>query len=222
MARALELADAEGIEAVTIRRLAQRLGVTPMALYWHFKNKDELLVGMFDAVFAQLADAPDPGDSWRRGLRAMVTALVEVMRRHRWITGLKQTAAKRGTQNFHRATDRALALLTEGGYPPERAFQVASYLLNGVTALVAGDPSGPPGMSPAEAELWRRANRLELESLPPGEYPCLVEYGRLVAENPDVEGYYAFGVDLLMAGVEAMAPGDPVSPPASPAPAEPR
>jgi hypothetical protein len=113
---------------------------------------------------------------------------------------------KQRSESFRRATDYALGLLTEAGYPPQRAYQIASYLLNGATALVAGDPTGPPGLSEQDAGQWRRAHRLELESLPPGEFPCLVEYGRTLAEEPDVEDYYAFGVDLLMAAVETMAP----------------
>lgn len=210
MERALALAAGEGIEAVTIRRLAQELGVTPMALYWHFKNKEELLIGMLDEVFTQIAaPAPGPGGAdaaWHATLHAMVTALVEVLRRHRWVGTVGQVIAKQRSANFRRATDTALALLGEAGYPPERAFQIASYLLNGAAALVANDPSGPPGLAPEDVAAWRRANRLELEALPPGEYPCLVEYGRTLVEEPDVDAYYAFGVDLLLAGVRGLAP----------------
>src|SRR5512135_623562 len=52
--RALALADAEGLDALTIRRLATELGVTPMALYWHFRNKEELLAGLADQVWGEL------------------------------------------------------------------------------------------------------------------------------------------------------------------------
>src|SRR5579875_3322686 len=80
--RALEVADSEGLDAVTIRRLAQDLGVTPMALYWHVRNKDELLDAMGDRLYASLsydtgADAP-----WDEQLRAVVRALVDALRQH--------------------------------------------------------------------------------------------------------------------------------------------
>ena len=60
--RAAKLADADGLDAVTIRRLAQELGVTPMALYWHFKNKDELLVGLVDHLLSGVTADRQAGD----------------------------------------------------------------------------------------------------------------------------------------------------------------
>ncbi len=56
--RAIQIGDTEGIDAVTIRRLATDLGVTPMALYWHFKNKEQLLIGMADHLVANFAPSP--------------------------------------------------------------------------------------------------------------------------------------------------------------------
>src|SRR5689334_25387975 len=74
--RALRLADEEGLEAVTIRRLAQELGVTPMALYWHFKSKDELLLGIVDHSLSGVRADRTAGDPWQKQLRAMVEAVV--------------------------------------------------------------------------------------------------------------------------------------------------
>ena len=71
-----KLADADGLEAVTIRRLAQELGVTPMALYWHFKNKDELMLGLADYLLADVKATRGPDDPWLKQLRAMVEALL--------------------------------------------------------------------------------------------------------------------------------------------------
>src|SRR5947209_6448913 len=80
--RALDIADAETLDAVTIRRLGQEFGVTPMALYWHVANKDELLDAMGDALFAALeVDAPDDAD-WDVQIEAIVHALVMALRRH--------------------------------------------------------------------------------------------------------------------------------------------
>jgi len=69
---ALKLADAEGLNSVTVRRLAQDLGVTPMALYWHFKNKDELMLGIVDHALSRVRATRSPKDPWQRQLRAMV------------------------------------------------------------------------------------------------------------------------------------------------------
>ena len=63
--RGLALADAEGLDAVTVRRLAAELGVTPMALYWHFRSKDDLLAGLADSVWAEIDVNVDPAAEWQ-------------------------------------------------------------------------------------------------------------------------------------------------------------
>ncbi|EQD34579.1 transcriptional regulator, TetR family, partial [mine drainage metagenome] len=79
---ALGIADAEGLAAVTIRRLAQDLGVTPMALYWHVSGKEELLAAMGDRVFAGLPPDTDPAAPWQDQLRELVLALTAGLRAH--------------------------------------------------------------------------------------------------------------------------------------------
>src|ERR1700742_1195952 len=80
--RALAVADAEGLDAVTIRRLGQEFGVTPMALYWHVKNKDELLDAMGDQLFAAMDYATAADAAWDTPLSAVVRALVDALRAH--------------------------------------------------------------------------------------------------------------------------------------------
>src|SRR3954463_11592146 len=79
--RALTLADSEGLEAVTIRRLATELGVTPMALYWHFRTKEDLLAGLADRVLDDMVVPQSTGD-WVTDMRAALGALVTAMRPH--------------------------------------------------------------------------------------------------------------------------------------------
>ena len=202
---ALKLADAEGLDAVTIRRLAQELGVTPMALYWHFKNKDELLLGIADHVLAGVKATRDPGDPWMRQLRAMVEALVGGMREHPSLPALLQVVDKEQAASFSRATNDALELLTRGGLNLDEAYWVASYLLQGSIGLVAAQPGCPATMTPEQAAEWRRQKRLTLEKLPPAEYGMVVAFARTLEREPDIDRYYGFGIDLLMAAVEAAA-----------------
>jgi TetR/AcrR family tetracycline transcriptional repressor len=202
---ALKLADAEGLDSVTIRRLAQELGVTPMALYWHFKNKDELLLGIADHVLAGVKATRDPGDRWLRQLRAMVETLVGVMREHPSLAGLFHAVDKEQAASFSRATNDALELLTRGGFNLDEAHWVASYLLQGSIGLVAAQPGCPTTMTPEQATEWRRQKRLRMEKLPPGEYGMLVAFARTLEQEPDIERYYRFGIDLLMAAVETAA-----------------
>ena len=202
---ALKLADAEGLDSVTIRRLAQELGVTPMALYWHFKNKDELLLGITDHVMAGVKATRDPADPWRNQVRAMVETLVAVMRAHPCLPALFQAVDKEQTTSFNRATNDALELLTRAGFDLDESHWIASYLMQGSIGLVAAQPGCPTRMTPAEAAEWRRQKRLNLEKLPPDEYGMVVKFARTLEDEPDIERYYAFGIDLLMAAVEATA-----------------
>ncbi|GAA0535491.1 hypothetical protein GCM10010172_15920 [Paractinoplanes ferrugineus] len=205
--RALRLGDEEGVEAITIRRLAQELGVTPMALYWHFKNKDELLAGIVDHALSSVRADRSAGDPWQKQLRAMVEALVTVMREHPLLPELMHAVAKDEGESFRRAGDDALALLTTAGFGLREAWWVATYLLNAAIGMVQGQPDCPANVPPGAAPEWRRRKRLMLESLPADRFPMMVAFGATYATALDSERYYAFCVDLVMAAVEAMAPG---------------
>src|SRR5579863_7599077 len=74
--RALALADAAGLEALTIRKLATELGVTPMALYWHFRGKDELLEGLGERLWSEVDLSVDRSAPWQDQLRALFTSLL--------------------------------------------------------------------------------------------------------------------------------------------------
>jgi TetR/AcrR family tetracycline transcriptional repressor len=203
--RALRLGDEEGLEAVTIRRLAQELGVTPMALYWHFKNKDELLLGIVDHALSTVRADRAATDPWQKQLRAMVEALVTVMREHPSLPDLMFAVDKTEGESFTRATNDALALLVEGGFGIEEAYWVASHLLHAAIGLVQAQPDCPMNVPVDQAGEWRRQKRLAMESLPADKYPMVVAFAATYTRAPDTERYYAFGVDLVMAGVEAMA-----------------
>jgi TetR/AcrR family tetracycline transcriptional repressor len=214
--KALSLGDREGLEAVTIRRLAQELGVTPMALYWHFKNKDELLEGIVDHAIAGVRADRAAGDPWPKQLRAMLEALVAVMRRHPCLADLLPAVEKSQVTSFNRATNDALVLLGEAGFDVRESFWIASNLMNGAIGLVGGQPDGP-ATAPADEQVeWRRQRRLELECLPPDRFPMLIKFGETYQQPPDPERYFAFGIDLLLAGVEAIAATRAAAPAAAP------
>ena len=203
--RALRLGDAEGLEAVTVRRLAQELGVTPMALYWHFKNKDELLLGIVDHALTDVRADRDAGDSWQRQLRAMVEALVAVMRAHPSLPDLLHGVDKSQAASFSRSTDDALTLLARAGFDAQEGYWVATYLLHSAMGLVSGQPDSPPTVPAGKVPEWRRQKRLQLERLPVDKFPMLVAFAGCYAEDFDAERYFTFGIDVIMAGVEATA-----------------
>ncbi|WP_277949954.1 TetR family transcriptional regulator [Bailinhaonella thermotolerans] len=212
--RALDLADREGLDAVTIRRLAGELGVTPMALYWHVKNKDELLLAMADHAIDLVAARSRPGEPWDVRLRAMVEALVDAMRRYPCLPVLLGHVDKTRAESFRRATDTALDVLAEAGFTLAEGYLIASHLLVGVAELVKNIPAVPAGMTDAEAAECARQARLRLEMLPADRYPNLVAYAPALTAPPDPDAYLAFGLDLLLSGVEAQAArlADPAQP----------
>ncbi|MDP9869345.1 MULTISPECIES: TetR/AcrR family transcriptional regulator [Streptosporangium] len=203
--RAVKIADTDGLQAVTIRRLAAELGVVPTALYWHVKNKDGLLSALADRLLAALAADVDADLPWDRRLRAMVTALVEQTRTHPYLSALLPMIDKSASEEYRRATDTAIGLLTEAGFTLQQADQVATYLFLGAVAMVSCQPGGV-GSDEEEAAELRRQHRLDLERLPPGRYPHLAAFAATLSGPPDIDAYYAFGVDLLMSAVEATAP----------------
>ncbi|MFC7527619.1 TetR/AcrR family transcriptional regulator [Actinoplanes sp. GCM10030250] len=203
--RALRLADEEGLEAVTIRRLAKELGVTPMALYWHFKNKDELLLGIADHALADVRADQTAGDPWQKRLRTVIETVVRVFQEHPSLPGLLHAVDKGQTESFNRATNDTLALLTDAGFTVEEGYWVAMYLLNGCIGMVSAQPGCPPGMSADREPEWRRQKRLQLEAMPADRFPMMIELAASYRVEPDLDHYYTFYVDLLIAGVEAMA-----------------
>ena len=91
---AIALADAGGIEALTMRRLGQELGVEAMSLYKHVANKEDLLDGMVDVVFGEI-ELPDGGTDWRTAMRARAISVRDGLTRHPWATPLMQSRTGR-------------------------------------------------------------------------------------------------------------------------------
>jgi TetR/AcrR family transcriptional regulator, tetracycline repressor protein len=206
--RALRLADAEGVEALTIRRLAQELSVTPMALYWHFRNKEELINGLADQVWNEIKSDIDPDAHWSDQMRYLLESLVEVLRAHSSASAVLIGSDKLPKSHWE-VTEVALEVLRGGaGFDPEHASAIArSALWTGLT-LVMSEPGYDPSLSEEERAELQRRKYVELASLPPGRYPRLVEAAMpLTRYDKDAEFHYRFGIDLFIAGVKAMAPG---------------
>src|SRR5262249_42110247 len=121
--RALAVMDSDGPEAVTIRRLAQEFGVTPMALYWHVANKDELFAAMGDAMLADVTPPPAKG-AWHVQLRGVVEELIRELNKHPAAAELvfpRILVAQAGLE----LTEFTLALLEDAGFSREQAPDLA-------------------------------------------------------------------------------------------------
>jgi AcrR family transcriptional regulator len=201
--QALAVADADGIEAVTIRRLATELGVTPMALYWHFKTKDDLLAGAADRLLDEVV-VPEPDEDWAADLRAVLTALVAAMRPHPQVAGLVATRMLQHPTGLA-LTERALSRLAAAGFAPEPASALAVQALRAAISMVTGDQVDDSGMSADERAGHLRQKQALISSLSPEEYPALVAHA-VAMTYCDVETYFDTGIDLFIAGVRGLAP----------------
>src|SRR3954454_7270162 len=110
---ALSVADAGGLGSLTIRSLAQELGVKPMSVYYHVANKDEILAALVDTVFAEI-QLPVPGQGWRSEMRKRAHSAREVLARHRWAIGLLESRRDPGPANL-RHHDVVIATLRAAG-----------------------------------------------------------------------------------------------------------
>jgi TetR/AcrR family transcriptional regulator, tetracycline repressor protein len=201
--RALKLADADGLDALTIRKLARDLGVTPMALYWHFRSKEDLLEGMAEQVWGEIEVNVDPSVPWWAQLQGGLESLLRVLRAHPSAPQLLLEHEKRNEAAL-RATEAALAILRGAGFDPVYAAEIArSTLWTGIT-LVMSEAGYKPELSDEERTEWNRRSQLELAMLPAARYPHLVECAAPMA-NCDPDFHYRLGVEMFIAGVRAMA-----------------
>jgi TetR/AcrR family tetracycline transcriptional repressor len=206
--RALQLADADGLDALTIRKLATTLGVTPMALYWHFRSKEDLLDALAYQVWSEIDVNVDGVTPWSAQLRRMLKSLVRVLRAHPSGSRLLLEHEKQNPAAL-RATEVALGVLRGAGFDTKHASAIARATLWAGITLVLSEPGFEPGMSAAERDEHQRKSMITLASQSPVEFPRLVECAVAMTACDDPEFHYQLGVDMFIAGVESLAPRPP-------------
>jgi AcrR family transcriptional regulator len=147
LAEALALGDACGFDAVTVRGVANRLGVTPMALYRHVGDKERLLDGLADALYAELR-IPDPADDWWNGLAGLARSTRDVLLEHPWAAPLFSRPLN-GPHGLALGSALAAALRA-AGFSGREAAELHDQLSNMLFALVM-------------PELYGRRNRAAFE-----------------------------------------------------------
>ena len=201
--QALAVAAAEGLEAVTIRRLATELGVTPMALYWHFKTKDDLLAGAADRLLDDLV-VPEVHSDWAEDLRALLASLVTAMRPHPQVAPLVATRMVVLPTGLE-LTERALAGLAAAGFAPEPASALAMQGLRSAIGMVTGDAVDDLGPAAEERADRLRQKQAHLAALSPERYPHVVSHASAMTYC-GIDAYAELGLDLFVAGVRGLAP----------------
>ncbi len=194
---AVGLADADGLAAVSMRTVARGLGVEAMSLYHHVRNKEDMLDGMVDAVFAEF-HLPRIGGDWRAELRARSVSARSVLKRHPWAVGLMDSRRGAGFENL-RHHDAVLGCLREAGF---------SLLLTGhAYALLDAHLYGflVQELSLAfdgEADLQELAEQL-MASLPEGQLRYFREFAleRALLPGYDFGDEFEIGLDLILDGL---------------------
>jgi len=192
----VRIADREGPDAVTMRRLGSELGVDPTAVYRHFRDKDELLVAVADRLLVEALSGYEPTGSWRSDARALALRARRTYLAHPRLASLV-ASAESPLPSESRLSELALGLLREAGLPDEEAvlaFQAIETYTAGASSLDAA--SGPDG-----GEAWRRA----YAALPPQEYPNLSETAHLMYREDETA--FEFGLDLMLEALQARLAG---------------
>jgi AcrR family transcriptional regulator len=209
---AIAVADAEGPDAISMRRIARELGAGAMSLYWHVASKEELLYLMLDAIEAEI-EVPDPSGDWRADLRGYARSARAVMLRHRWAMDFLGGRPPSGP-NSARNADRGLALLGRLGLDPRLTIDivmtVATYVV-GAVVREAQELRGEREQRHAEAGLTEQeieAERARYRAwfLTHGRYPHL---SRLMEADVDPDDpatrdeRFEFGLGCVLDGIAA-------------------
>ena len=204
LAAAIDLADRDGIASLSMRKLAQELGVEAMSLYHHVANKDAILDGLIDLVFGEI-DLPVGEADWKAAMRRRAISAREVLRRHPWATGLMESRSTPGPATL-RHHDAVLGILRNAGFPLELAAHAYSLLDSYIYGFALQETSLPFNTPEETAEVAQAM----MAEFPAGAYPHLTE---IAVEHVLQPGYsyaseYLFGLDLILDGLERLAAGE--------------
>ena len=191
---AIKLADQGGLESLSMRKLGQELGVEAMALYYHFKNKDEVLDNMIDLVFSEIDLLPSGAD-WKTAMRQRAISAREVLSRHRWAIGLIESRTNPGPANL-RHHDAVIGCLRAAGFDMEMAAHAYALLDSYLYGFALTKMNLPFESAEEAAEMAQRM----IQPFLLDEYSNLLE---MLTEHVMKPGYeygdeFAFGLDLIL------------------------
>jgi TetR/AcrR family tetracycline transcriptional repressor len=201
---ALELLDEVGLDGLTMRRLAGRLGVKAASLYRHVRDKDELLVLLADVISGEIPVIRSVG-TWRDQLTEMAWNVRRGLLAHRDAARLLAITAPFGPRRL-RHIESVLRILRTAGLSRRDAAQAAYHCNNFVTEFVADESrleafAAAPGLS--RRKLFAQA-RKHFKSLPPDEYPTIVELADDLSHD-DSDGLFEFGLKMWLRAIEGLA-----------------
>jgi len=191
---AVAIADTAGIGALTIRSLAQELGVKPMAIYYHVANKDEILDGIVDLVFAEI-ELPEADGDWRSELVRRASSARRVLSRHHWAIGLMESRKSPGPATL-RHHDAVLGTLRKAGFTVEMTAHAYALLDSYVYGFALQEAALPFSGADTAAEVAEPM----MQQFPADAYPHLVELTTEYILQPgyDFGDEFDFGLDVIL------------------------
>jgi AcrR family transcriptional regulator len=197
---AVDLADLEGIDALSMRRLAAALGVVPMALYKHVANKDELLDAMIDAIVGEI-DPPQTEIGWKPAVRERILSARRVLLKHPWASRVMESRST-PTPRVLAYMDSMIEMFTRGGFSIELTHHVLHAMgsrLMGFSQELFNDQSASGGAIP-----------LEMLAVMSSAYPSIYRLyvavthdgASVVGPGCDDQTEFEFALDLLLDGIE--------------------
>ena len=195
---AIRLADADGVDALSMRRLGQALGVEAMSLYHHVANKADLMDGILDVVTEEI-ELPEPGSAWKPALRATAISAHHVYLRHPWAANLTLSAGTGAGR--YRYMEAILRSLREGGFSAEmthHAYHALESHIVGFTLWLVGISASLAAAGDGALEEVVKSFEVDFPYL----FEHAGEHGR--ESEPGDRTEFEFGLDLILDGLEGM------------------
>jgi AcrR family transcriptional regulator len=195
---AMALADAGGLEQLTMRSLAKALGVEAMSLYHHAANKDDILDGMVDRIFGEI-ELPALAAEWKEAMRRRAHSARAVLLRHPWALQLMESRAVPGAANL-KHHDAVIGCLRNSGFSVELTAHAYSVLDAYVYGFVHTELQLPFDTGEEAKEV---ADNI-MSRFPAGEYPYLMELAARQVLDPKYTygSEFGFGLELILDGLE--------------------
>jgi AcrR family transcriptional regulator len=197
---AVEYADRHGLEALSMRKLADELGAGAMSLYHYVPNKTDLIDGMVDLVFAEI-ELPVLDVDWRTAMRRRAVSTREALNRHRWAVGHMEGRSTHGPANL-RLHDAVLGCLRAAGFSLEMT--VHAYSVQ--DAYIYGFALQETDLTPETPEDFAAVAAQQMEDYAAvlADFPNLVEVvgGHVAEAGYDYTTEFLFGLDLILDGLE--------------------
>jgi AcrR family transcriptional regulator len=195
---AVGLADTGGLESLTMRRLGEELGVEAMSLYKHVANKDDLLDGMVDLVFAEI-ELPSGSTDWRTAMRRRALSVRAALTRHPWATPLMQSRTAPGPATLHHH-DTVIGTLRGAGFP----VALTAHAFSALDAYIYGFAMQQRSLPFDTLEEAQAVGRQMFARMPPGAYPHLTELTvqHILQPGYDYGDEFEYGLDLVLDGLD--------------------